>query len=891
MVEDFPQNPGSTAFSQQSKIHRRFGSGSIKKKFALVGALIVLAIAIPATIFLSQQQQDIRQRASETGACGVAAVDVVLVIDTSNSMQGGKLTQAKNGATAFVNKVLSNGNTKNRVGIASFDNNGGLNLVPTSNRATVLSVINGLKTPGSGKNGTCLECALDKKSGGDVLSGFANISNEGNERHVIILTDGKINRWQKPNGSIEGSQTNADEKKSRDQAAGALNRIAAANPNLSVSVMQYGGTANKDWIQSIIRGKGTYQGEGVNGASIESMFLNIATKLMGGTIEAYVFTDTNNNGNPDAGETPLANVTVKLAEGSKSEEKRTNGEGKAIFTGVCTDKQYTVTTVPPTGFEGSPNAAALMKTISKVAEGQTVKVNFGLKKVINATSLTCSPTEIVVNGKNQTITATLKDKDGKPIANKPIAWTKESNDIQFVSTTARQLPAPEEDTTFFAQVASSLVQPVQAACSGNRDCRGGTEFCVNKKCVECRNPGSKNDCNNKNKVCNNNHKCVLPTPTLTPTPTRAPTATPTKPPVTATPGASPTATTAPTAAPTAIPEGTIVTTTNASGIATIIFTLSDPQSGEFTSNVKATFDAEGVYTTAVCSAQTTYTPPVPEVTLEANPDTIQEGQKTTLTWKTKNVTECTASQGWNGAKSAKGGSEETGPISENTGFTLTCSGPGGTVEAFTEVSVQPKEPSLNTVLHLEVLLHGIGASGDNVLPLPTPCQRSASQSASKGCLSNQNPLHPDRDLKVEIFDQNNKLVKTVDVQMSYDQTLGGFKTTVPLGKDWTSGVYDIQVYSPKYLSDYLTQNFTINKGTTVPVPVFDLISSDVNLDDKIDILDWNIIAKCYAFPGMQSICSAEEILKADTDDDNDVDDFDLNLFRRDLSSRSGPRNR
>lgn len=63
MVTDFAQN--DTTSQGPPMMHRRFGMNSTKKRSALIGALILLAIAVPTTIFLSQQEQDTRQRASE----------------------------------------------------------------------------------------------------------------------------------------------------------------------------------------------------------------------------------------------------------------------------------------------------------------------------------------------------------------------------------------------------------------------------------------------------------------------------------------------------------------------------------------------------------------------------------------------------------------------------------------------------------------------------------------------------------------------------------------------------------------------------------------------------------------------------------------------------------
>lgn len=290
----------------------------------------------------------------------------------------------------------------------------------------------------------------------------------------------------------------------------------------------------------------------------------------------------------------------------------------------------------------------------------------------------------------------------------------------------------------------------------------------------------------------------------------------------------------------------------------------------------------------------------PTLTISASPTSINSGQSTTITWSSTNVTSCTASSqqsgAWTGAKGTSG-TQTVGPLTypETHILTLTCTGPNGSITKQAPVTVNggpsiTSEPS-QTNLNFKVLLHGIGVSGDNVLPLPSQCARTASSSAvSESCRSNQNPVHPERDLKVDIFNQNNLLVKTVNVKMTYDPVLGGFKATAPLGNDWTSGIYDIQVSSPKYLSRYLTENFTINKDSQVSVPDVALVSSDVNRDDAVNILDWNMIVSCYTFPGEPSPCSPAQIAEADTNDDGVVDDFDMNLLSRELRNLSGSTN-
>lgn len=67
---------------------------------------------------------------------------------------------------------------------------------------------------------------------------------------------------------------------------------------------------------------------------------------------------------------------------------------------------------------------------------------------------------------------------------------------------------------------------------------------------------------------------------------------------------------------------------------------------------------------------------VPTATLSADAASVNSGQSVRLTWSSTAATDCTASGGWSGAKSASG-SETVGPLTANATFSLVCTGPGG----------------------------------------------------------------------------------------------------------------------------------------------------------------------------------------------------------------------
>ncbi len=75
-------------------------------------------------------------------------------------------------------------------------------------------------------------------------------------------------------------------------------------------------------------------------------------------------------------------------------------------------------------------------------------------------------------------------------------------------------------------------------------------------------------------------------------------------------------------------------------------------------------------------------PAAPTASLSANPDTIQKGQSTTLTWQTTNATDVTLGPN----KVDANGSATVSPA-DSTTFRLVAKGPGGTQEATARVTV------------------------------------------------------------------------------------------------------------------------------------------------------------------------------------------------------------
>lgn len=318
----------------------------------------------------------------------------------------------------------------------------------------------------------------------------------------------------------------------------------------------------------------------------------------------------------------------------------------------------------------------------------------------------------------------------------------------------------------------------------------------------------------------------------------------------------------------------------------------------------------------------------PTLTLTGDPLTISSGNSSTLTWTSTNTTSCTASNGWNGTKTTSG-TQSTGTLSQTTTFTITCTGSSGVIEksvtvivnplptstpspttplptltpSATPISVPPTStptsipitltptavpttPPTNTPaptstpipegvnIRFTALLHGIGSAGDNQNPASS--------------LSNKTPLHPSRTAVVEAYDNNNQKVAEASGTLTYDAPSGKFQGIADFGTTLTPGNYLLRVKTPQYLRKSFPGITTLVGGDSGNnLPEVALIAGDVNGDNVLNILDYNLILGCYSDLAPAKSCTAEQKLITDINDDGVVNQHDYNLFLRELSIQTG----
>ena len=181
-------------------------------------------------------------------------------------------------------------------------------------------------------------------------------------------------------------------------------------------------------------------------------------------------------------------------------------------------------------------------------------------------------------------------------------------------------------------------------------------------------------------------------------------------------------------------------------------------------------------------------------------------------------------------------------------------------------------PTSGTNASLTLTLHGIGSGGDNVNP---------------NADGNSNPLRPTRTINLEILNNNNQSIGVKQGNISFDTALGIFKGIVDLS-NIPAGTYKARVKTPNFIIKSYPSTISITASQTTQLPPLALTAGDSNNDNSLSILDYNIILDCYSeLTPAQNCSNGDKKLSADLTDDGKVNQFDYNLFLRELSTQGG----
>lgn len=188
----------------------------------------------------------------------------------------------------------------------------------------------------------------------------------------------------------------------------------------------------------------------------------------------------------------------------------------------------------------------------------------------------------------------------------------------------------------------------------------------------------------------------------------------------------------------------------------------------------------------------------------------------------------------------------------------------------TGVPTATKAP-FETSIELNVYLHGIGKGGDNT-------------NINSG--GNANPIRKQRMAEVTMYTTTRQVAATISAVLIYNPLLGSYQGSALISNVPTE-YYQFTIRSDGYLRKSIpgAQNI-LRMGQNV-LPALALVAGDTNNDNKVSVLDYNRILDCFSDLNIARNCSTDKKLATDINDDAQVNQFDYNLFLRELAVQAG----
>lgn len=163
-----------------------------------------------------------------------------------------------------------------------------------------------------------------------------------------------------------------------------------------------------------------------------------------------------------------------------------------------------------------------------------------------------------------------------------------------------------------------------------------------------------------------------------------------------------------------------------------------------------------------------------------------------------------------------------------------------------------------TSIAINVVLGGIGPNGGNTDP--KNCQKQAT---------------------LQILDNNDSQVgNDIAVILGFDPASNTFKRIIVAPEEIPAGLYTAKVKVNGYLRKRIPGIISYSPTNPITLLQVTLIAGDVNNDNVINIQDFNLLVTCFEKP-VTGNCSP-----ADIDDNGAIDGVDVNLFIKNLSTRT-----
>jgi len=132
-------------------------------------------------------------------------------------------------------------------------------------------------------------------------------------------------------------------------------------------------------------------------------------------------------------------------------------------------------------------------------------------------------------------------------------------------------------------------------------------------------------------------------------------------------------------------------------------------------------------------------PPLPTVTIAANPASLVLGGSSTLNWSSTNATACTAGSAWSGPEATSGTQSVTPTATGTSSYDLTCTGSGGSVTSTATVTVTaPPLPTVTIAANPASLVLGNSSTLSWSSANATSCTASGAWSGTEAVSGTQN---------------------------------------------------------------------------------------------------------------------------------------------------------
>lgn len=186
-----------------------------------------------------------------------------------------------------------------------------------------------------------------------------------------------------------------------------------------------------------------------------------------------------------------------------------------------------------------------------------------------------------------------------------------------------------------------------------------------------------------------------------------------------------------------------------------------------------------------------------------------------------------------------------------------------------------EEASGGATLKFSIILDGVGVGGDSANP----------KANSK---SNKNPLvRSFNDFTIMAFDSQNTQEQTTKGTLNYNESSGKYEGSATL-TNLKGQSHIIKVRVRDHLIKTLPGIQQIASGSaTYTMPEVNLVAGDINNDNVIDLLDYNILLGCYSDTSPAKACNPDQKASSDLNYDGKVNLTDFTLFERELSVQNG----